>query len=834
MTWVPMASSQYSISKEQNPTPPNRFSLGALRQPHPTRTGARNHWTHHIKRFRNRQHICGYPVLFSQLMLIGFGSALSPSISAATKVQVMDPHHAVREAIHAQDPEAAKAHLDTPAEIEQYKGPVPGLFGKVLELEGQPEKACSIYVRLATQDSIIAKAALLRAADCTGTLGQTETAIQLWERVITTEPWKTIPEVSLMAWTHLKSTQARERTLKHFAEVYLTKAKSFQSSSSQRENRAKLIKLIILEGPKSAHETALKALYTTYADTTSAAALFEKKNAKNRFARTWAKKQPLQMAVARARTLVQQHRNRLVFKTLQPFRPAPSDVSESACEIRFLIGKTARKIRKYKTARRDLDFVSESCTEPWKRKALYLAARVASYQNNKDTLKVLNRFLKIYPSSAFSDDVMVWKAEYYSRRHQYLEAEKIFGQAFRSFPKGDMGFHAGFQEAFLPAFRGEIDISRKRMEDLIRVYQDRRLQAAREKKSTYVFEMDQLHYWRARFLAFPDIRALTLESDPQKVALGMEGFMTLSHERPASYYGHLAALNLAAIRESGAMEGAASIEEKPPLNQMIETRHQLGKEGTLVAGPALTQQNDFHTAVAFLEAGFDAESVLFLDQVGIQKRSSADRTMLSFLFARANRPDRAHQVMRFSGNALPPKSPYKEDLLEWTLSFPRAHSESIAQAASQAGFASTLLQGLAREESAFQASVKSWAGAIGLCQLMPATAKEEAGLAKVQVDHAFYTRLLEPSLNATLGANHLSRRIKMLKHPLLGIAAYNAGPGNVYRWRKQKPIQPVDAFVESIPVEQTRNYVKKVTGSWVTYGYLDPGEELAQFSLVLP
>jgi soluble lytic murein transglycosylase len=133
-----------------------------------------------------------------------------------------------------------------------------------------------------------------------------------------------------------------------------------------------------------------------------------------------------------------------------------------------------------------------------------------------------------------------------------------------------------------------------------------------------------------------------------------------------------------------------------------------------------------------------------------------------------------------------------------------------------------LLMGLAREESAFDAGVVSWAGAVGLCQLMPGTAADEARAQRLPPPAT--SDLVEPTLNARLGGAHLGRRLRGMSHPLLAIAAYNAGPGAVAKWLPPSGASvPLDLFVEQIPIEETRNYVKKVTGSWVTYTVLDGG-----------
>jgi soluble lytic murein transglycosylase len=108
---------------------------------------------------------------------------------------------------------------------------------------------------------------------------------------------------------------------------------------------------------------------------------------------------------------------------------------------------------------------------------------------------------------------------------------------------------------------------------------------------------------------------------------------------------------------------------------------------------------------------------------------------------------------------------------------------------------------------------------------MPPTAADDARAQKLPPPST--TELLDPAYNARLGAAHIGRRLRSMRHPLLAIAAYNAGPGAVAKWLPPSGTRlPLDWFVEQIPVEETRNYVKKVTGSWVIYTVLDGGGDL--------
>ena len=94
-------------------------------------------------------------------------------------------------------------------------------------------------------------------------------------------------------------------------------------------------------------------------------------------------------------------------------------------------------------------------------------------------------------------------------------------------------------------------------------------------------------------------------------------------------------------------------------------------------------------------------------------------------------------------------------------------------------------------------------------QLMPATGKELGG----RLFHSFsVARLENPEVNIELGTMHFRYLIDLFGGKTeLAIASYNAGQGNVMKWRRAAQGKPMDEFLESIPFTETRNYVKRVT-----------------------
>jgi soluble lytic murein transglycosylase len=132
-----------------------------------------------------------------------------------------------------------------------------------------------------------------------------------------------------------------------------------------------------------------------------------------------------------------------------------------------------------------------------------------------------------------------------------------------------------------------------------------------------------------------------------------------------------------------------------------------------------------------------------------------------------------------------------------------------------------LVFAVARQESAFNAAAESSAGALGLLQLLPGTAKEVAQKAGIPYSKDRLTT--DPGYNATLGAVHLGALVGDFDGSyVLTFAAYNAGPSRVAAWIKQygdprDPKVDVVDWIERIPFTETRNYVQRVMENLETY-----------------
>lgn len=160
----------------------------------------------------------------------------------------------------------------------------------------------------------------------------------------------------------------------------------------------------------------------------------------------------------------------------------------------------------------------------------------------------------------------------------------------------------------------------------------------------------------------------------------------------------------------------------------------------------------------------------------------------------------------------------------WDALFPRPYLEEVSNASKASAIEPDLVFAVIRKESAFNPNVVSNADAIGLMQLITPTAKSMAE--EVGVQSFDREMLYEPATNIQLGSHYLAKLVTRYKgNAVPAIAAYNAGEHRVDPWLKKsagkdKTVE-MDWFVENIPIDQTRNYVKRVVTSWARYSYLE-------------
>ena len=166
-------------------------------------------------------------------------------------------------------------------------------------------------------------------------------------------------------------------------------------------------------------------------------------------------------------------------------------------------------------------------------------------------------------------------------------------------------------------------------------------------------------------------------------------------------------------------------------------------------------------------------------------------------------------MMRSARRAFPQLATVEQDSVPayfLKMYYPRKYEEAIIKYAKQNDLDPYLVMGLIHQESTFNPAARSPVGAVGLMQLMPPTAKQLARRLNSS------SNIEDPEVNIRLGTFYFRQLVDMFGGVVqLAVASYNAGMGNVMRWRRGVPKKPLDEFIESMPFAETRNYVKRVT-----------------------
>ena len=266
--------------------------------------------------------------------------------------------------------------------------------------------------------------------------------------------------------------------------------------------------------------------------------------------------------------------------------------------------------------------------------------------------------------------------------------------------------------------------------------------------------------------------------------------------------------------------------EAPRSYYGVLAARRVAHSGDAVPAPGVTLPADPSDAVAD-DPGY--ERVDLLRRVGmlefaweelesVVQRSFGDPVRLYGLSSAYVRDERYHlalRILRRHFTALATTGHPSVPQAFWEMLYPFGWRSSVMEAAQREGLDPFLVAALVREESNYYPRAVSRVGARGLMQLMPGTAQivaEHRGIALAGTD-----TLDDPSVNIDLGTRFLAGMLKEFRDPRLALAAYNAGPGRVRQWWKARRTDDIEAFVEQIPFDETRGYVKRVMLSWEEY-----------------
>jgi len=503
-------------------------------------------------------------------------------------------------------------------------------------------------------------------------------------------------------------------------------------------------------------------------------------------------------ALRRAEALLEANRNRAALGELQALLERGPLVAADRCRARLALGRGYRKERRYRQAIEALGSALAACPEaPGRARALHALAAAAAVVAPDEAVDHYRRLAREHADNPIADDALVFAADLLARAGRTAEARAALSEVVERYPRGDQRGEALFRLAWLSWRADDTAAALATLE-----------RAQREYEESDPYEAGRAAYWRGRLLSSG--------GGPEGVAAAARIWGALVERHPADYYGLLARERLA--------EGQG----RPAAWRRGERE---GEGFRYQPGP-LRGDPHFRAAVLLLRMGLErpaAEELRSLDRllVAPAEPHGFDPLLLTAeLLHRAGDHRSAHQLVRTLGRLALRQRPEGEALRVWRIAYPAAFRDEVVRWAPATGVPPDLLQALMREESALDPHAVSAAGAVGLTQLMLPTA--QAAARKIRLGRKVATAdLMDGPLNIRLGAVHLGEVLRRFGGSApLAVAAYNVGERPVRGWLQERGALPLDEFVEEIPVQETRGYVKRVLRSYAAYRFLygAPGE----------
>ncbi len=483
-------------------------------------------------------------------------------------------------------------------------------------------------------------------------------------------------------------------------------------------------------------------------------------------------------------------------RAIQAVRQVPgSELSEdmSARAARRL-GFCAYRLRRYREAIASLEQFrllpgsNEAAPE-----ALYILGMALQRDGRSgDAERLFRQLASREPSTVWNGKALVALGLAYESRQEIERAVETYRALATRFPTSDRADELAWRIGWLHYSQGLFETSGREFGEVM------------ERFPQSMFASNAI-YWQAKALE-------KAGHGPQALRL----YEQAARDFPYTYYG---------LRAREILHSKASLWAAPRDNAVLLTNGSTfptsqtpRPQGDLSLSPAARfhyVRADELLALRFLDDARE-EIAQCASQMG---EGVAERTALARMYLRADMPLQAIRSLNGALSAVAVHERLSLPVEFWTSFFPQRYWGEVLEATQFTHIDPWLILGVIRQESAFNARAISRSDARGLMQLLPSTGREvyqRIGLG------AFRDELLyDPQMNVRLGAQYLGRLTDIHRGNLiLVLAAYNAGPSRVKRWQQELSTADWDEFIERLPFEETRHYVKSVLRNYGMYQWL--------------
>lgn len=488
------------------------------------------------------------------------------------------------------------------------------------------------------------------------------------------------------------------------------------------------------------------------------------------------------------------------------------EASPEACLAWYAHGRSLFKLNRLTESIRVLGPAGQACVghdDDRGAKALYLAGKAEERKKAYAAAAVHYRAIhELYPDHSYADDGLTLAGIALQEAGDPEGARALWSTQVQAYPTGDLAGEGYWRLAWGAWLAGDTAGA---------------VEWVTEAEARVPLESSPQHvraasYWRARWTAWPELDDReALAADPVALDDAADRLQALAEASPFSYYGQQAAQRLALL-DPERQVSLPAIDGSGPW----QVRQAWVDDPAAGAGLQLARLGLYREALAeFDAAGLDNMTPAEVGVVIEQRWAAGDWLM-------------AHDALRTWLRTHPPEQlgESRDKLL--LLAYPETYWDLTSKAAQGYGYDPRAFHALVREESNFNKDITSHAGAKGLSQLMPPTARSVARWLGMSVTTE---SLSDPYTNLRIGTRYFESLTSRYRgNPHLAMAGYNAGEGNVAKWLERFGNLPTDEWVESIPFRETRHYVKRVSRTWQTYRILYEAErtfpDLTSYTLV--
>ncbi|MGC6509012.1 MAG: transglycosylase SLT domain-containing protein [Myxococcota bacterium] len=505
--------------------------------------------------------------------------------------------------------------------------------------------------------------------------------------------------------------------------------------------------------------------------------------------------------VARTKALMNAYRFDTVIKEHRTQYSSLPKNTTANCQLWYAFGRSLYKKNQITEGARVLTSVGQSCKalSPVEgAKAYYLAGKCL--ERKKQWLDAANRFQQIpthYPEHSMGDDGYALAGVAYQIAGNDSLAQHAWESQVQKYPDGDLLAEGYWRLAWSAYLKGEPEKALKWSEAAISHF---------NQKEQHGYSHDPVHrlaqsYWHARWTLYPDVNNPEKRTSNQDdIDNGINALKHLCETHPTEFYALLAAQRL--------------YELEPDYVPSLKRPQWLSASSGWHIPEVLHTHPQIQKTLSLIQIGLVQDALNELRKLPSDLKSptvAAIDAHLESQFQPIIAHDRLHRYLKSYVIA---EIPDNRGLILKT-AYPNTYWEETQVAADGYSYDGRIFHALIREESSFNKDIVSWAGAKGLSQLMPATAKRVAGWLSMSINSK---TIFDPLTNLKIGARYLEYLHGFFNgNSFMAVGAYNAGEGNMQKWYKAFDNPPTDELIESVPIRETRGYIKRVLGTYQNY-----------------